>query len=170
MHEQACAWACGHVCVNPCACVICACGHETWPCISRVWEPGSPWDLLVLSSRAPAWCGQTWLLFGMAPGRLCVSCLLTVPLNCCVVRTSLVATLACHGCCGSHGASLAAVAVQPDVDKLVRQLYKLVFVESVKDLTPEPYVSQELVLVKVSERAAGIPPSVSMRICLEQQS
>jgi len=62
------------------------------------------------------------------------------------------------------------VAVQPDVDKLVRQLYKLVFVESVKDLTPEPYVSQELVLVKVSERAAGIPPSVSMRICLEQQS
>ncbi|KAF5829413.1 small subunit of acetolactate synthase-domain-containing protein [Dunaliella salina] len=38
---------------------------------------------------------------------------------------------------------------QPDVDKLVRQLYKLVFVESVKDLTPEPYVSQELVLCKV---------------------
>jgi len=39
--------------------------------------------------------------------------------------------------------------LQPDIDKLVRQLFKLVFVENVKDLTPEPYVQQELVLVKV---------------------
>ena len=41
--------------------------------------------------------------------------------------------------------------MQPDVDKLVKQLYKLVFVESVRDLNPEPYVSQELLLVKVGD-------------------
>jgi acetolactate synthase small subunit len=39
--------------------------------------------------------------------------------------------------------------VQVAIEKLVRQLYKLVYVESVTDLTQQPYVSSDLLLVKV---------------------
>ena len=40
-------------------------------------------------------------------------------------------------------------AMQAAIEKLVRQLYKLVYVESVTDLTQLPYISSELLLVKV---------------------
>lgn len=38
---------------------------------------------------------------------------------------------------------------QAAIDKLLRQLNKLVFVENVSDLTPIPFVNRELMLVKV---------------------
>lgn len=38
---------------------------------------------------------------------------------------------------------------QPAIDKLLRQLSKLVFVQSMTDLTNVPFVNRELMLIKV---------------------
>jgi acetolactate synthase-1/3 small subunit len=40
---------------------------------------------------------------------------------------------------------------QPSIDKLLSQLNKLVFVQNVRDVTRIPFVSRELLLVKVCE-------------------
>ncbi len=49
---------------------------------------------------------------------------------------------------------------QPLIDKLLRQLNKLVFVQSVTDLTAMPFVNRELMLIKVRalRTHAAAPP------------
>lgn len=60
-----------------------------------------------------------------------------------------------------HGHRARPACLQPAIDKLLSQLSKLVFVESVCDLTSQPFVNLELALIKVRAAARQHPTLVA---------